>query len=75
MAWCQADIPHLPTSRSHQHTNIDNSIVTVGSGTTMNTIVEARDVAPKITKVEEEVAATEKIAAMATKPKRHTPTP
>ena len=41
--------------------------------TTMDTIVEARDVAPKITKVEEEAVATEEIAAMQTTPKRHTP--
>ena len=41
----------------------------------MNTIAEKREVAPTITKVEEEVAATEDIAAMQTTPKRHTPMP
>ena len=41
----------------------------------MNTIAEARDAARTITKVEEEAAATEEIAAMPTTPKRHTPTP
>ena len=41
----------------------------------MKTITEARDVAPTITKMEEEVAATEEIAEMPATPKRHTPTP
>ena len=41
----------------------------------MITIAEARDVAPTITKMEEEAAATEEIAAMPTTPKRHTTTP
>ena len=44
-----------------------------GSGETTNTIAEARDAAPTITKVEEEAVATEDIAAMQTTPKRHTP--
>ena len=46
-----------------------------GSGTTMKTIAEDRDVAPTITKVEEEVVATEGISAMPTTPKIHTKMP
>ena len=46
-----------------------------GSGETKNTIAEARDVAPTITKVKEEAVAAEEIAAMQTTPKRHTPIP
>ena len=38
----------------------------------MKKIAKDRDVAPTITKVEEEAAATEEIVAMLTTPKRHT---
>ena len=42
----------------------------VRRGTTIKTIAEARDVAPTITKVEEEAVATEEIATMPATPKR-----
>ena len=51
------------------------NIVTEKSGSTTNTIVEARDVAPTITQVEEEAVATEEISAMPTTPGRPTPIP
>ena len=42
-----------------------------GKGTTMETIAEARDVAPKTTKAEEEAVATEEISVMPATPKMH----
>ena len=42
-----------------------------GRGTTMKTIVEARDIAPTTTKVEEEAVATDEIVTIPGTSKRH----